>query len=242
MRDEMKTAFALAGLGILGVASLGLVPLETVLPLEAGHVPRVALLIQPLVLTVAAAFLGGWAASKVGLSAPLIEALVTCKPALGRFNHLVTPAIIGAVAVAVVLLLYGAWSEAVFPVGPDGKVRPLQNLPVPLLSKLLYGGLSEEILSRWGLMSLLAFGALKLGMQRAGALWVGNGVAALLFALGHIPFLLLLMPSPTAAIVVAVLIGNMIPGLIFGWLFQRCGIEAAMIAHAGGHFLATVVS
>ncbi len=242
MRDQTKIIAVVACLGIAGVASLGLVPLETILPPEAGRVPRVLLLVQPLILTLAGAILGGLVVPKLSLGAPVIEALVSRGPALAPFNRIVPAAAVGALAVAAVLLLYGLWSEAVFPVGADGKVRAMQDLPVPLFSKLLYGGLSEEVLSRWGLMSLVAFGAVKLGMQRSGALWAGNGLAALLFALGHIPFLLMLMPSPTAAIVVAVLIGNMIPGLIFGWLFQQRGIEAAMLAHAGGHFLATMAS
>jgi Type II CAAX prenyl endopeptidase Rce1-like len=242
MNERARIGVAIAVLGLVGVASIGLAPLETILPPEAGHVPRAALLIQPAVLMLVATVLGAWAAPQLGLGAPVIEALVGRRPARDAFNRLAVPALIGAVAVALILLAYGAWSEAVLPVGDDGKVRAMRDFQVPLVSRLLYGGLSEEVLGRWGLMSLLALGAVKLGLARGRALWAGNMVAALLFAAGHIPLLMLLMPSPPLWMVGAVLIGNMIPGLIFGWLFQHRGLEAAMLAHAGGHLLATLAS
>ena len=35
------------------------------------------------------------------------------------------------------------------------------------------------------------------------------------------------------------LAGNFIPGMLFGWLYWRRGLEAAMIAHALAHLLST---
>jgi hypothetical protein len=242
MREHSRLVGIVALLGALGVASLGLAPLETLLPPEAAGVPRAALLIQPAVLTIGAALLGGWAAPKMGLGAPMLEAIAARRPWVDAFNRMVVPALIGAAAVALVLLAYGVWSESVLPVGADGKVRAMRDFQPPLISKLLYGGMSEEVLSRWGLMSALALLAAKIGLPRARALWTGNALAALLFAAGHIPLLLLLMPAPPWWMVSVVLLGNMIPGLIFGWLFWKRGIEAAMLAHAGGHLLATILA
>ena len=37
------------------------------------------------------------------------------------------------------------------------------------------------------------------------------------------------------------MLGNTLPGVIFGWLFWKRGIEAAMIAHALAHALATTI-
>jgi hypothetical protein len=68
------------------------------------------------------------------------------------------------------------------------------------------------------------------------------GAAALLFALGHLPMLFLVAPAAPAGIVAAVIVGNALPGLLFGMLFVRDGLEAAMIAHALAHLLATLVS
>jgi hypothetical protein len=233
---------AVAALGVAGVASLGLAPLETLLPPDASAVPRAVLLIQPMILVIAGAFLGGWAAPKLGLTAPVLEALIARRDPLPALARTIGPALLGAALVAAVLLLYGFWSEAVLPTDDTGQVTALQQFKVPLITSMLYGGLSEEVLSRWGLMAALALGAVRLGLRQDRAIWTGNALAALIFAAGHIPLLIMVMPSPPVWMIGAVLIGNIIPGLIFGWLFWRRGLEAAMLAHAGGHFMATVIN
>lgn len=48
----------------------------------------------------------------------------------------------------------------------------------------------------------------------------------------------LVVPAALGVIV----IGNLIPGLIFGWFSQHLGLEVAMLAHAGGHLLAVAVA
>jgi membrane protease YdiL (CAAX protease family) len=46
------------------------------------------------------------------------------------------------------------------------------------------------------------------------------------------------MPDPPRTLVAMVLVGNSLPGMLFGWLFWRRGLEAAMIAHALAHLFA----
>lgn len=60
-------------------------------------------------------------------------------------------------------------------------------------------------------------------------------IAAALFAAGHLPFLFTIAAQPRPALVLAVLTGNFIPGLIFGWLFWRRGLEAAILSHSFAH-------
>ncbi len=95
---------------------------------------------------------------------------------------------------------------------------------------------------RWGLMSLLGWVAWRLGGRPdpvpAWCLWAGAAGAALLFALGHLPVLFMAYPNPSPGLLAAVLAGNAVPGLLFGWLFWRRGLEASMIAHALAHLLA----
>lgn len=152
-------------------------------------------------------------------------------------RHALIPAIIGGMAVCAVLAAYGMLTASTFADPVDPMSVRLANFQMPLTTKLLYGGIGEELLARWGLMSFFALIALKLGLLRSQSLWVGNGIAALLFGLGHLPFLYLLTPSPPTWLIATVIIGNIVPGLIFGWLFARKGIESAMIAHALGHLL-----
>jgi hypothetical protein len=239
-----KLCVTLCVMGVIGVASLGFAPLETLIPQRSGFaVPRFALLIQPMLLTLAATGLGCWAAPKMGLGAPLLHAVLSRSPAGGLVLRSSIPALLGGIIVALTLIGYSAATQSVFgdASGP-ALVRRAMDFEPPLISKLLYGGVAEELIARWGVMSGVALAALKIGLGRTRALWTGNLIAALLFGLGHLPLLFALMPSPPLWLIGAVICGNVIPGLIFGLLFWRRGIESAMIGHATGHFLATLIA
>jgi membrane protease YdiL (CAAX protease family) len=70
--------------------------------------------------------------------------------------------------------------------------------------------------------------------------WAANILAALLFGLGHLPATAMLVPLTPLVVARAVLL-NGLPGIAFGWLYWKRGLEAAMIAHFSAdivlHFL-----
>jgi ABC-type sulfate transport system permease component len=59
-------------------------------------------------------------------------------------------------------------------------------------------------------------------------------VAALIFAAGHLPVVVSQLEL-TLAIAARTLLLNTLAGLLFGWLFWRHNLEAAMVAHASTH-------
>ena len=67
-------------------------------------------------------------------------------------------------------------------------------------------------------------------------------VSALVFALGHLPAAVLFVGPLNATIIAYVTVGNALFGIVFGWLFWRYGLEAAMLAHALTHVVKYVVS
>jgi hypothetical protein len=84
------------------------------------------------------------------------------------------------------------------------------------------------------MMSLLLLGLSRIMPWRvAGGLAVG--LAALAFALAHLPAVLMTGTDPTAPVLVRTLGWNGALGLLFGGFFLRRGLEAAMLAHAGFH-------
>jgi len=229
-RRSWRLLLVLTALGLAGVASLLLMPLEALLP--AGvEVPRALLLVQPAVFVVAFSLLGWWAAPKLGLDAPVLGRLVEGGDWLGTLRHALPLALAGGVVSAGVLIVYGLATAGTF-------VDQAPAVELPMASRLLYGGVAEEIMLRWGLLSLIALAALKSRMTLPGALWTGNLVAALLFALGHLPALFALIPDPPTWLLGAVLLANASAGIVFGWLYIRRGLEAAMIGHALAHLLA----
>ena len=60
---------------------------------------------------------------------------------------------------------------------------------------------------------------------------VANVLAALAFAAVHLLQAGRPLYGLSTLMVVVVMIGNGVPGVIFGWLFRRFGLITAMVAH-----------
>ncbi len=190
----------------------------------------VVLVAQGLLLMVFAG-LAAWAgvafASRVGLDAPWLRSLAQAQPAPRGFGRTAGESLlIGTLATALTL----AAVLAVRPWAPEAlwKGSGEQSFWAGA-SSAFYGGIVEELLLRWGVLTALLALARKLGMKDG--FWAANIVAAALFGLGHLPAALKLFPF-TPALFAHVMLGNGVAGLVFGWLFRRRGLEAAMIAHA----------
>jgi membrane protease YdiL (CAAX protease family) len=124
----------------------------------------------------------------------------------------------------------------------SGSIWPANNTEpswLNLLTAMFYGGITEEILMRWGLMSLLVWIAWK-GLKQ-GVTLPSQGIyqgaivlAALVFGLLHLPATAAIVPLTPVAIFRALLL-NGIGGIAFGWLFWQYSLEAAMLAHISVH-------
>jgi hypothetical protein len=190
--------------------------------------------VQSLVLLTVTALVGSYLTPKVGFGAPGLTG------SLAQTIRQNAPIAVGAgILLGLVAVLLDA---AIFrPYLPD-QMYMLAHKPVlyELVPSLLYGGIAEEVMMRWGLMSLITWVFYRLfqggnGEVRPAFVWVGIIGAALLFGLGHMPAVRQAIPDVTTAILVRTIVQNGIPGLLFGWLFARRGLESAMLAHMGFH-------
>ncbi|HLG16540.1 MAG TPA: CPBP family intramembrane glutamic endopeptidase [Blastocatellia bacterium] len=196
-------------------------------------------LIQQAVILAVAVLVGVALASKVGLSSPVAEAAASGGDTVSALKPQIIPGIIGGLAGGVSLVLIAAVlkpflsPEMLARIGEFGKV-----LPFP--TRLLYGGILEELLLRWGLMTLLVWAAWRLFQKGRGqpkpSFFVGAIViSSVVFAIGHLPIAFMLFPEPTLALTLFVIVGNSAFGLIAGYLYWKKGLESAMIAHALTH-------
>jgi membrane protease YdiL (CAAX protease family) len=199
--------------------------------------------LQSAVLLAVACLLGIFCARAVGLHSHLLDAWVLRTPEAANFK-LATLGTevkwslgVGAATTIIVLLI-------------DRLLQPL--LPAALqeaneadinwlgtLAGIFYGGITEEILMRWGLMSLLVWIAWKLLKQGVTlpSQWIYQGVivlVALVFGLLHLPYTAAITPLTSWVILRAVVL-NGIAGIAYGWLFWQYSLEAAIIAHASTH-------
>jgi hypothetical protein len=243
-----KTFIAILAAGAIGVLSLIIIivpqlpSLVTANPALEGMPDTVIVLISllnTLFLVVVAAVVGSLVAHRVGL-----RSLIAEKFSLGKsvFPELRSSLLLAFTSGLVLALVIGILDRLFLPfMGPemqaitDMEVQPL----LQLLMGMLYGGITEEILLRWGLMSLLVWlgGIL---FQRAKAppspqiFWGAIILAAILFGIAHLPAMAG-MVQLNAMIIIRTVLLNAIGGVIYGWFFWRRHLEAGMIAHASTH-------
>ncbi|MBX3704341.1 MAG: CPBP family intramembrane metalloprotease [Steroidobacteraceae bacterium] len=190
-------------------------------------------LVQNGVILALAVWAGVALAPAVGLHAPVLGAAITRSP----LGPVLRPQLLPGLVVGLLggAFLFGAWRLA-----PDVLASVQERLSLPLFARVLYGGITEELLLRWGLMTVLVWlGWACLQRRRAapaaGLIWIAIVMSALVFGAGHLPAAAVLAGPLDAAAVAWVLGFNTTFGLLFGYLFWRYGLESAMIAHGLAH-------
>jgi membrane protease YdiL (CAAX protease family) len=202
------------------------------------------------------AAIGLFIAGRIGLGLPFLDSWLAGKPDWGLVRRFILPAIVaGVLAGSAILVL----DQFVF--GPPLRAE-LKQLPssVSAAASLLtgppawqgflasfYGGVTEEILLRLFVLSLLAWLGRFVNRTAAGrpglaALWVANILAAILFGLGHLPATAAAGLPIDALVITRAIVLNGLAGLVFGWLYWTFGLEAAMVSHFSGDIVLHVIA
>jgi hypothetical protein len=252
----LKQFGILFGLGSMGIvmytiASIPLVEqqLAKLSPETLEKVPPLWILmllqgLQYAVLLTISILIGIGCAYRVGLRSHLIDHWVFYSAKSLSFAVEIKWSLgVGAAAALVLFLL----DRLMQPALPEA-LRAANTEPswLNLLTAMFYGGITEEILMRWGLMSLfvwIAWKGLKQGVTLPGqGIYQGAIVlAALVFGLLHLPATAAIVPL-TPVVIIRALLLNGIAGIAFGWLFWQYSLEAAMLAHSSFHAFAFVLS
>jgi hypothetical protein len=105
----------------------------------------------------------------------------------------------------------------------------------PLLTRL-FGSLTEEVIIRWGIMTIIVWILLRIFRHRSEnsqIILICSGIllSQILFAFGHTPALIKFgMTNPIWSVFTIFIVS-----LPWGWLFWKHGLESAFIAHASFH-------
>ena len=111
-----------------------------------------------------------------------------------------------------------------------------EKIKITILARFTYGGLTEELLMRYGFMTLIVWIIYKITKKlNSITYWTGIILAAALFALGHFPIAFSAVSDPSVSLLSYILIGNSLAGIFFGWLYWKKGLEAAFIGHIFAH-------
>ena len=176
-------------------------------------------------------WIGLWLSARANLGAPILAGLISGKSIsdLIRRKVVITSILIGVV-VSVILLVLLDIQQSVLPIDP-----PKFNHPSAFPSFLasISAGITEEIIFRLGIMSLFVsimqyFVKRKTPSNKI--IWIGNITTGIIFGLIHLP-----MSNNyyelTSIVIGTTVIGNIITGTTFGWIFWRYGLLMAMLAH-----------
>lgn len=224
---------ALVWASLSALASGAMAPyLLALLPAPADPPPPMVVLAAVLgVQTGVMAFVLGWAGTAVGrglgLGSPLLEAVLRGRrPGLPR--SLAWAGLWGALGGLGVVVLDGLMAPSMPP--PIGGAMPRPS-PLQGLLASAYGGITEEVLTRLGLMTLLAWAVSRMSGGRRGlAIGVGLVGASLIFGALHLPAAAQIWPL-TGVVVARTMLLNVVFGVIAGVLYARRGLEHAMVAH-----------
>ena len=180
--------------------------------------------------------IGFFIAHKVGLKSVIIHPYAREKPKSEWIKGIKLAIILGLIA-AVVLR---GFDYLFRPLLPDDLIELLQPYSaLEFIIALLYGGILEELLMRFGLMSLLVFIFWKLFDRKSAkpSDWVfivAILISALLFALGHYGVTASNIEI-TPFIWFRMILLNGLPGFFFGWIYWKHNLELAMLSHMFAH-------
>ena len=197
-------------------------------------------LLQSGLILALAVWAGVGLSPSLGLRAPAFEAAVTGSPIGPVLRSQLRSGLAGGILGGILLVVAFRYAP--------GPVAELQDrFVIPIVARVLYGGITEEILLRWGLMTVLVWLAWRVlqhrqGAVRPGLVWLAISVSALLFAAGHLPAAAVLLGTLDLPVVAFVMGANTVIGMLFGYLYWRHGLESAMIAHALAHVVNFVVN
>lgn len=222
----------MSGVIVITVTVLPQLLREVTLPAPLWVI-SLASLAQSAVLVALAVWAGVALAPKVGLRAPAFEAAVKARSLAPALRPQLLPGLIAGVLGGMLLFAVGRYA-------PAALVEIQERFNPPLLARILYGGITEELLMRWGVMTALVWLAWRLvqrriGAPRAGSIRLAIVASALLFGAGHLPAAAALIGELSGDIVIFIVGANAAFGVLFGYLFWRYGLEAAMIAHGTAH-------
>lgn len=239
-KHALSIGLVLFVLGLLGILSMLTMDISLPAEVEALLLEKFTtdqlkwvMLINPTILLIIAVVVGNLVYAKVNLQLPIITNLIGIDKQTISLNPIVLYGIAGGFLAGILLVAIG---EIYKPMLPEEFMELGEKVKPTLLMRFLYGGITEEILLRFGFMSLITWVLYKVFNNLSDKVyWIGLVLTAILFALAHLPIAFQSVQEPSSGLISYILLGNSIGGIIFGWLYWKKGLESAFIAHIITH-------
>jgi hypothetical protein len=237
--------------GFIGILSFLLVDISAIvsmLPIANGAQPvelpppillKALTVLQPAILMTLAVLIGVVLAHRVGLHAPVAEAAAAREPFLSKLKPQIIPGLLAGIFGGFTIVLAWVVAKPFLTAEFVSRAEAFNKL-MPAVTRFLYGGLTEEVLLRWGLMTLFVWLQWRLFQKGKDApksvfVIIGIFVSAIIFGIGHLPIASALSGGLTIPLVAYVITANSIFGILAGFLYWKKGLESAVIAHMFAH-------
>ncbi len=177
--------------------------------------------------------IGLYLAHRIGLGAPIIEAWRDGQPVVRRVRSILAPTISLGILTSVLVIALDHLVFAQLLPGFSTVITQIGGWQGVLAS--FEGGILEELELRLLVVSAVAWllgkvSHTKQGLPSRGALWLAILVAAIVFGLGHMSATSLTV-AITPLVVTRAIVLNGILGVLFGAMYCKRGLEAAMLCH-----------
>lgn len=194
-----------------------------------------------LVFYAIVSFFGLHLAARIGLGLPFTEGWLTRQPIWEKLKKalllaVAIGAIVGVLILALDLLIFSAPLESqLSDVSPEG-IQGQRPPPWQGLLAAISAGITEEVLFRLLVVSLLAWiGGLVFkddeGRPKTFIVWISIFMVAIAFGLAHLPATAQIGLVLNPLVITRAVVLNGIGGVAFGWLYWKWGLESAILSH-----------
>jgi len=192
MKKKISLGIVLTIIGLIGIASI--LTMNLPLPPELEGVLKdrftpqqikLLYLINPTIMLIVAVIIGTILYRKVNLKVPLIEKMIGIEDNNLNISNILKYGVLRGILSGILISIVGLIFNLII---PSEFLELEESFKPTLAARFLYGGLTEEILMRFGLMTLIVWLTSKIfkGTQPI-VYWIGIIVASIIFALGHFP-------------------------------------------------------
>lgn len=236
---RLRLAITMWLAGMLGVIAVVLQVLPVLLSGRAVPLPLWAVSALTVGQSGIALALAVWAgvalAPRVGLRAPAFEAFCTRSSVMAALRPQWMPGLLGGLIGGTLLIALSRFT-------PPELLTAAPDVSWPLSARLLYGGVTEELLLRWGFMTLVLWALWRVFQRTAqppftSLAWLAIVGSAALFGIAHLPAASALVGELTFPVVAYIVGGNAAFSILAGLLYWRAGFESAVLAHGVSHLV-----
>jgi hypothetical protein len=191
---------------------------------------------QTLFMVLVMSFTGAFLSTRTGLNSPLLEGLLQGKASFSSFFPILLPTFLYSLFGLIIFcgLYYGIVSSILDEHSFQIMTKLRRSLGVD--GCVLYGGVTEEVIGRWGLVNLVTFFALIFARQiNSFIIIIALIFSALIFAIGQIPAYIVAGCISSRRCIYSIVVLSFWQSLIFGFLFWQYGLVSSILGHMMFH-------